>query len=614
MAVSDRELAISAAEEAEFVMSFIEASDKVRVPYQEIWRETLTNYLVRPYQDTAPMGQVQYPYLTDREDFRSNSGSARLKDPESHQIVEALLAELENLIYPDRSFVRSRPVGFEDARRSNCVNRLMEYMIRLEGHRRTLHEWHKDGFIFGTGILEGYWYYREEERVQRMISYQAGFEISEELLVMMPVYDDFRMRPVDIQDFFPDPGRVRMSDFLGAAKRFQTYARESRNNPNWDRGAVERAIRNSAASDAREQRDQSYREYLDRPALKDAKVHPDFVPMVGYCYYGEVPYKPRDGARRRRIEVINGEVVRSAPWRKRIPFFDFSVCPVQGRFYGLSPLEVIRYKQDFVDGILMLTADSAVKAADPPHAVLRDANIDVSAFKKFRGKYPVLIDRPDGIQQIMYNPPLRDAYEVYNRTIAQMRSGSGALGVLQGLGLGVDRASATEASGTFQQARGRPEALARLTEREYLPPLAQFALGEYQEYLEDTEALLQRVGEQPEPVFLKDINGQFDIEFVGSRTEGTRQEALASYRELFALGANPIANAMVPWPQVLQQFLSEMGLHEPAQHIGEMFMAQMAMQQMQGGLNPMAGNGNGTSPALPPTEAPMEQTGGMALE
>jgi hypothetical protein len=612
VAVSPKEEIIAAEDEARFVMSFVAESDKTRDPYKDIWRETLQNYLVRPWDESIGHQQVQYPYLTEN---RSTTGRARLKDPESNQIVESLLAEVMNLIYPETSFIRAKPVGYEDAFKATTVQKLLQYVFRREGHYRSLLEWKKDGFIFGTGIIEGYWLYREGQRRVRSLAYDGGVETSTEQVVPFVVHDDYRLRNMDLLDFFPDPGRTRIGDMLGVAKRFTTYAREARTNPNYDKSAVERAIVSKGAEDSREQQDKSFREYADRPSITEQKPHPDFMPLVGYCYYGEVPYKHRDGAFVRRVEILNGELVRSEPFYGRLPFFEFTVCPIQGRFYGLSPLEVARYTQDFADGLLMDMADAANRAVDPPHIVQRDSGIDMAKLRRFSGRVPVLSDSVEAVQQIPYNPQIQHASAIYQLLKSHMREGSGALGALQGLGLGVDRASATEASGTFQQAKGRPEALARLAEREYLPPIAQHALSQNQEYLESSEDLVARVGSDPQPALLSDIMGEFDIEMTGSRVEGTRSETLAAYREWFSLGANPMAAPFVPWGRSLQRFAEKLGLHEEAAEVGQAMMLQAALTGSVGPPPDGAGfgNGNGELPSNPPPDQGIAQTSGAAL-
>ena len=606
----------SAVEEARWVASFVEDSDKGRDVYKDIWQETYQNYLVRPWSEGSFGTQVQYPYLTAGDTRGAGSGYATLKDPESHQIVESVNGAIIQILLSDPNFLIARPVGGEDVGKGVVASKLVRYVMRLEGHYRSMVEWLKGGLIFGTSLMEGYWDYREEDGVFRQVSADYGVEDAPEVEGPMVAYDDYRMMPLALMDFFPDAGANRIYLMHGMAKRFTMTAAEARRKAaipkesgGYDREAVETAIENHKEDDARERQDRAWVEGLDRPVRQ--KSHKDLGPLVGYCYYGDVPYRPADGKRRRRVEVLSGELVRSEAFFGRYPFFDYTPVPVEGRFYGVAPLEVIRYDQDFADCLKMLIADAAARATHPPFEVDRNSGIDRAKLRAFRTEVPILSNRIGSIMQIPYNPPIGPAVQAYSSLKQQMREGSGGLGVIQGLGLGVNRASATEAAGTIQRAQGRPEAMAMLIEREYLPPMGQHILENYRRYSTSDDIAL-RIGEQFGAVGLADILPSFDLEFVGSRIEGGKAERRAGYRELFTLGANQYVAPMVPWPEVLARYLKEFGLDEIAALVGSQVLEQtlLAALQQQGAIG---GNGNGTTPALPPAGlAPAQLTGEAA--
>jgi hypothetical protein len=487
----------------------------------------------------------------------------------------------------------------------------------LEGHYRAITEWKKDSKIFGLGILESYWDYKEQPRALRSVQMVGGQELSGETYQSVPIYDDVKMRPVDLFDCFWDPGACRIIDMLGFAKRFTVTKAQARakakqrgpdGRPLWSPAAVERAILNKTAKDSRETRDKSWREGLDRP--QTTKPLPAYDAMVGYCFYGEVPYETADGVSWRRVEVLCGELVRSEPWYARIPFFEEAPAPIQGRFPGIAPLEVIRFTQDFADSILMLTADGAAIQTHPPHIVDRYADVQLDKLRRFRRDTPILANRVDAVQQVPYKPQLGDAFGMYGQAKQQMREGAGALGPLQGLNDGPDRESATGFSGRYKAARGRPEAQTMLSEREYLPPLAKHNLELYQRYLLNTEDLIRRVGMDPPPTPLASILAEFDVEFVGSRIEGTKPQRLQAYQTIFQQGANPYAAPFIPWASSIKRYYKELGLYEEAQEVGALIEQQTAIANAQPGNNTAAGNGNGTMPAPPALGLPPAQTAG----
>ena len=125
----------TAEDEASWVSSFVEDSDKARDPYKDIWQETFQNYLVRPWAEGQFGSAVQYPYLTGQgPDLRAASGYAVLKDPESHQITEALVSSALQLIFSSPDFMLAHPVGREDTWKGSVATRLLRYVFRLEGH------------------------------------------------------------------------------------------------------------------------------------------------------------------------------------------------------------------------------------------------------------------------------------------------------------------------------------------------------------------------------------------------------------------------------------------------------------------------------------------------
>lgn len=149
-----------------------------------------------------------------------------------------------------------------------------------------------------------------------------------------------------------------------------------------------------------------------------------------------------------------------------------------------------------------------------------------------------------------------------------------------------------------------------------MPAIARSFLRRHQQFLEDDEALALRVGKIPQPVWLGDIMGDFDIQFSGSRLAMSRQEKLQAYDRLVAFtSAIPQAGAMVPWVQLLGSIIGDvLELPEVAAHIGDPQIMQMNLvlnQLAQAGQG--AGNGNATSPAAQPAGMLPAQAGGNAV-
>lgn len=608
-----REEIASAEDEARFVMSFIDESSKGRQEFEPIWEEAIQNYIVQPYGLGGYTQRVEYPYLTGRREYR-NDGRAVLKDTESHQVVETLLSETWRGLFSNPDYIKARRVGIEDAFKATTVARLVEHALRLPGHPRSFYVWLKDGFMLGTGLLECFWHYDERPQVVTEVGFDAGYEFVEETVITMPFYDDIRIRPVDIMDFFPDFGADRLGDMIGTAKRFTVTAKKADDMVEagqWPRDAVDKAKMNAAAQDSRTQRDRAWREGYDRP---QAKRHEAFKSMTAYVYIGEVPHRPKDGERFRRIEILSGELVKSEPWPYGQPYYDFTVNPIQGRFYGLSPLEVNRFHQDFADQILRNICDGLNKATHPPFIVERYADVDQAKLKAFKPDVVVTANTVTAVQQLQYKPPVSEATQLYFSLKDSQRQAGGALGSVQGLGLGINRASASEAVATFQQAKGRPEMIAELIEQEYLPPIGRAVLGLYKRFLRDTQDLVARIGEQPEPVALADIHADWDVAFVGSRLAQTDEDQARSIERLVRAWIQTPAAAEIPWSELFKRHVRALHLDEIEAFVSDPQLVQknLILQRLSAPSKAL-GNGNGEIPREPDAEGLMEaQTAGEA--
>ncbi len=608
----------SAEDEARFVMSFIDDAKKPMTEMQDVLQETLGNLLVKPYSDTNWYQRTDKPYYTTRD--RQVLSGAILKTPESNQIAMSLMAKAMPTLFGKQGFIRCRPVGSEDLIRSDTTSRVLQYDFRIPGHYRTVYEWILDGIWSGTGMIKGYWRYEEDERLAFSTRYMDGTSLRTEQMETYASFDDPCLQGLDLMKFYPDPGHTRIAEMIGAADESTITGREAMmlaEQGKYDKNAVKRAIGN--ARKLADMKDSSsstwdYRKGFDQSV--NAKIPDDFLPLKRFEYYGDTPFPPDTGMKRRRVlTVLNGELVRRRSWflpTPRLPYFDCTINPMQGRFYGLSPLEIMRYHQDFTDAMLMNIADGTMRSIHAQPMVDRNAMVEIQKLRRPGPDVPVLTNSVDAVKFLEYRPPIMEAWRIMTELIGQMRSGAGAVSAIQGLGLGIDRASATEAQGTFAAAMDRPELMVELIERDSLPPLGRFLLSLNQAYL-DEEGLAKRVGQVPGVVELGDIDGDFDVEFVGSRLVHSQQEELGMMERIEAqIKTSPFA-AIFPWMDFYKRWLKVAELPELEALVGNAESTRMniALQQMSGN-NQAAGNGNGTAPAALPAGMIPAQAAGRA--
>lgn len=585
----------------EFVLSHVAWSRRYKAQYIDKWRELLANWMVEP--EGYPSA-VDDPYLRGRSDIHHSRGII-LKDPETHKAIMTYASRLvlTALGDPRGEYVIAQPVGWEDApQKGPTCTKLMRYCFGLPGNLRTLIEAIFDMLVFGTAVVEINWRYREREQLVRGFEDIGGVLV--DVFTREPVvqYDDVALTVVDNQDFFPDPSNPRIEDMTGIAKRFRANKLDADRmvaDGLWKSAGVELALAqigkpSSGGSERDQDSDDNFREGIDQPEYTGQLA--DFKPMTGFEYWGDVPWRDSESSRR-VITVVNGFVVQDREYPLAdadLPFRALVINPVTGRFYGKSPAEVIRWDQSLQDAIKVLLAEALIRSVHPPMIYDKNAEIDLNKLMKFSPDVP--IGAVGGIQNVgtlRYDANLFAGFQQTQELKLSMQEAV-APGIAQGLGLPNSRSSATEASISAENAMSKFELGSMLFEREGLPMIATSMLRRCQQFL-DHEGLSHRIGQQPEPYWIGDIMGDFDIRFVGSRLAMSRQEKLQSYDRLVSLaGAVPEFRMMVPWQQIAQRLIGEeLELPEVAGLIGspQVMQQNLLLSQLAGGAGGAGANG-----------------------
>jgi hypothetical protein len=599
----------------EFTMSFISASERYRDQFIGKWQEILSNFMV----DVDDIGNhlgvgAADPFKNSRSSrvYRPNRNSVRLKDPETHKLVMTYASKLVRSLLgdPKREYVQAQPSGYEDAIKAETATRLLRYAFGLPGVFRTLVETFVDMILFGTAVAEASWKYEERKMLVRSVESEMGVETSTSMRLPMPVYDDVTLTPVDVGSFYPDPSRYRIQDMMGAAKQFTMSAIEARRlaaSGLYDAAEVERAI--ALGTTGGKPPKANFRVGIDQPEPQSVS---GFGYMIGYEYTGEVPYvKDPD---RERVTILNTRVVARVPYDDYyLPFHAFTINPVQGRFYGISPAEVVRSDQSFADAIKILLAEAIIRQVHPPIAYDSDSEFDVAKLREWKADLPIAVrGGPASIGTLRYDANVQNGFAMLSGLKQSIQEASGALGGIQGEE-GPDREAATVGAQRIQMALDRPELAGMLIESDPLPCLASSFLRLYQRYLIDTQDLAKRVGEIPEPFWIGDIMGDFDISFFGSRQVASRQQKLQAWQTMTSL-ASAVPNFMVqiPWDQLARQLVGDV-LDLPdvaAKMMDPAVMAQNTQLAMMLGQGSSNGNGAATT-AQPPGMLPAQAAGGI---
>lgn len=597
-----------------WVKSFVNHSDQHRrqLGLYEIWDEVLTSYLVNPNTGLIT-GNTSFPLGTmGPKKSRGNPGDATpVAGSETREIVDINTAKkMLALFGGKRDFISAVKRGREDAKAARTVNSLQKYVFGLPNHFLSLNNAVKDETLFGTGVLFGSWCYEEGPVSSYRVDRLGGIESVDKTTINGVIYDDMKIRRLDPVDFYPAVGFDNIPDMPGVARRFtmkpsEALAYARRGKYGFDEAKVKEAISKAPGNTYQANADSFWRK--DR--VPSEQPHPELKIMTGLEYWGEVPWK--NGVWR-VITVLNDVVVRDVEWflpYREIPFYDLRSNTIGGRFWGLSAAEAVRFQQDASNSLLMLMMDGTIRAVHPPIIHDRNDELDKAALRAWRPDALIASDNPGAIKTLTYGANFQQGWNMRGSLQNEMKSNSGATGAVRGDD-GPAREAASVGMQRLQYAMDRPEHMVQIYEKECLPRFGKGIHRFCQEFATTTDWLTQRCGEQPEPVALEDIHGEFDIEFIGSRNNQSLQARMAAFDRLLMIAANNMAGVQIPMDQLIVQFLEDNGYDEIAQDVGdpEVIFENM-MTQMQLGQ----GGGGGGMPTAPGAATQIAQQQGAMI-
>lgn len=593
-------------EESEFVMQFVERSDDKRRPYHDVWEEVLDNYMVASPTSGSMQERVwpsgsKVPRGMGR---RRDGGDTYLKDPETHQIVESLVAQALLLLFGQRDYITAVPVGPDDPEKARLVARLLMAQLEQPGVFRTHYQLFKNAFLFGTSIIEIGWEARSRAQLVKkaQIDPLTGTNFGDAITQEEVVYRDRPLqREVALWDFYPDPGGTRIhDDMIGVAKRFRITAWQAQKLAEagvYDKQAVQRAISRSAGS----RQDAS-------PLFNPSDVQIDDKDMrllTGFEYWGSSPVYYADGANNRVITILEGENVRSHinPFIDgAIPFKEIVVNPVGGRFYGLSPAEVIRYLQDSADNMLMVLNDAADLAVRSPLLVGGNFGGDPIQLRNRKLNDLIFCRDPKSVLPIPVDLNVLSlaAQDLMRRKLT-MREATGATNPLQSIPAG-DRTTATEINTLVQLASQRVELMVSLIERDDYPWIGRTIHSRNRQFLPPGGAVATLLGETFDIPY-EAVDLELDVRFVGSRTAQTRAQKVLQYKDAIQTVAGGLQLLPI-MPELFERYLRD-GLEIPdAAQILTQAVLRSHLLGGEGGAetgepqgSPPASSGEGQTPA-----------------
>lgn len=612
--------------EMEFVLEFVEKSNRKRRPYIPIWDEVMSNYLVRPFGIHGGYG-TQFNLHHARGGYDVPAGPIQrrrtrsiLKDPETHQITETISSQAIALLLGQRDYIGVIPTDSEDYDKARLIGKLLQAQMEQPGVWSTHYQLFKDAFLFGTAIIQVGWETRS--RKQYVIT-PNGMELQD------VIYRDGPLQQgVDIYKFHPDPsGTSIQGNMIGVAKEFEVTVQEARRlaerDPEtgevgvYDREDVEQAIEYHLTRQGSRGDIQRSRRFPD----EEDKLPVHLQVLHGIEYWGFSPIKATDGVSNRVITLLNGVRVRSRPngyIDGNVPFKEIRVNPISGRFYGLAPAEVIRFLQDSIDGLLMNFTDASDLAVRGPMLI---GNAFGGNPEQMRERaLNDLIMCSDVNQAKPYPVELNSlqfgALELIRRKHSA-REATGATDTLQALGGNVEK-TATETSELVRLGTQRVEPMVLLIEKEAYPWIGQTLHSRNKQFLPEGGARVA-LGNEVFDLSQQDVQIGADIRFIGSRHAGSKFQKSMQYRRMSeVLGSERGQMLALLAPEILiKWFRDGEEIVEAETIVANMSERALALKklelaQLQGG--PAGGPSAGPGVAPEPEGGPDETFGTQAGE
>ncbi len=538
------------ATERDFVLECVERADVKKQKFVPIWDEVLENFFL-----TSPKGHAEdFPFGFSSAQLGGHAPPGRspqlLRDPETHQVVENLAIQTTRLVLGAPRYMNARPLGTVGPGAADRLTDVMHSVNAVPGRYRTFLELIKESFLLGTGVAEiPFERLTRQQLVRRPVTrrgFVTGFKDGAEEVV-------FRRGPglriIDLYDLWVDPHGTRINDdMLYVVKRFTTTAHQARalaKGGTYDKEAVERAIsiagQKGGKTDAKDGTAKRFEKFdqVNR-----------YGGMSGFECWAEVPYKSSDGARNRVITLLEGEVVRSHinPYLDgMIPMVEFVTNPIMGRFYGMSPGEVVRFLQDATNHFLMAMTDAANMAIRSPLLVGHAFQGDLDRLQNRGPLDNIPCASPDAVKPLQTDlNTLQYAGLHYLQRINRIREATGATpGGVQPISPSGEQ-TATQFRGVAELATERVSFMANLLERDAMPKVSRFFHSRLKQYMPEAGQISQ-LGNKQFVFRPQDINFDAEFEYTGSTTGRSAGEKFqTTSAAIQALMANPDAILVVP--------------------------------------------------------------------
>jgi len=480
--------------------------------------------------------------------------------------------------------------------------------------------------LYGTAVAQVGWLSKYERIMMRGYEDTGSGTKREKLITERQLmYDGPQFEPVDVLDFFPQPGHREIADMGWVIRRYYLDLDEIKemavpkpDGPGvFSREAVDRLI--SSNDMARGVRDTYInRQFLTRNPLaedENRRAEKYARPVELLEMWGRVPAEfTSDGKGTQRVVTVANRrvVLRDSVnpfWHGRKPFLDARPVRDPHYFHGIGKVEIGEKLQYAVNRLTNKRLDALDLFIDPVMVYSRDANIDL---RKLFMRPGLAIGADGDINAAIktLSPDLSGLQNVPQEVENMWRWYQQGSGITQDtvMGqMGSSRTTAREFLARQENVSVRLLLESRLIEESFFEPLAdmfrqlnkQFLPVPRQVAMIGQDAIFNPITGEPMPpenlsVELADLNMDYDVRARGATqtmTKSTRQQNLMTLMQ--ALSTNPAMMAMINW----QAFARDLFNTFEFANVNELLAPTAAQQQFLMAMAP--GIGGGGTPASP---------------
>lgn len=415
--------------------------------------------------------------------------------PLTFATIESDVAVKASLIAGQRPYVEFMPSGPEDSPGSRRTTSLVDQQFVNARFYPKLLDLLRAADIGGTSVVQWFWRKDINTRQQRVPvpDPQTGQVVPQVILGEFTDFDGPDFEVIDLLDFYPEPGKVKMAEMRWVIRRyfldFDEIVRMAQPGPDgeppvFDPEAVEE-LRDFPINDASSQQLEERR--IQPGALFTAQNKPDRFdkfskPVEMVEMHGVFPDElvPDDNFNNRLVTIANESVqlrnVSNPIWAEGFSFASYSPIPDPFSFYGIGKVEPSERLQATASRITSQKLDALDILVDPHFIYNRQANVDTrKLYSRAGGLTPADGPPAEAVQALV--PDMRGVDKAIIEVENLWRWMQISSGVLEdtviGLGGGSDRQTAREFLGRAESSQRRLVFETLMCVDQFVEPLAQ---------------------------------------------------------------------------------------------------------------------------------------------